>query len=183
MRNATHELVGLTCALGASRTLGLDALDTVAMGAGAVWGSWLPDADRLGTRVHRRGRLARRSLAAGALGMVLRLPLVTFALVARHRGISHSLAACVLLGAVATALGLWLPAPVAAGAGGLAVGYGAHVAADACTPAGVALWAPFSRRRTWLVPPRARIRTGSKREGLLAAATAVGALALALALA
>ncbi len=181
MLNITHQLVGVTCALGTSRTLGLDALDTAALSVATVGGSWLPDADRLGTRVHRRGRLERRSLAAGALGMILRLPLVAFALVARHRGISHSLAACVLFAALAAALGVWLPAPVAPAAGGLAVGYGAHVLADACTPAGVALWAPFSRRRAWLVPRRARIRTGSPPEGLLAATTAVAALALALA--
>lgn len=132
-------------------------------------GSWLPDADRLGTRVHRRSRLERRSLLAAAVGLVARLPLVTFALVARHRGVSHSLVACALVGAAA-ALGLALPPPAPALAGGLALGYAAHVLTDACTPAGVALLAPFARRRVWLVPARARLRTGSAREGLLAAA-------------
>jgi membrane-bound metal-dependent hydrolase YbcI (DUF457 family) len=180
VRNTTHQLVGVTCALGASRALGLEALDTVAAGAAAVCGSWLPDADRLGTRVHRRSRLERRTLLAAAVGLVARLPLVAFALVARHRGVSHSLVACALVGAAAAALGLALPPPAPALAGGLALGYGAHVLADDCTPAGVALLAPFARRRVWLVPARARLRTGSAREGLLAAAFAGLALILAL---
>ena len=176
MRNLTHELVGVTCALGASRTLGLDALDTAALSAGAVGGAWLPDTDRLGTRVHRRSGLERRSLLAGALGLAARLPLVAFALVARHRGITHSLLACTLLGAVAVVLGIALPPPGILLTGGLVVGYSAHVLADGCTPHGVRLWAPFSRRRVWLVPRRTRIPTGSQREGLLAAAS--GGLAL-----
>ncbi len=178
VRNATHELVGVTCALGASRALGLEAVEAAAAGATALLGSWLPDADRRGTRVHRRSRLERRSLLAGALGFVVRLPLVAFALVARHRGISHSLFACALLGAVAVALGMALPPPGIMLTGGLAVGYSAHVLADGCTPHGVALWAPCSRRRVWLVPRRARVCTGSPREGLLAALS--GGLALVL---
>ncbi len=66
-------------------------------------------------------------------------------------------------------------------AAGVAVGYVAHVAADACTPGGVRAWAPLSRERVWLLPPRARIRTGSARELLFAvvfALVAVGCLAL-----
>ncbi|MCP9491806.1 MAG: metal-dependent hydrolase [Solirubrobacteraceae bacterium MAG38_C4-C5] len=176
MRNATHELVGVTCALGAGRVLGLEAVETAALGATALLGSWLPDADRRGTRVHRRSRLERRSLLAGALGRVARLPLVAFSVVARHRGITHSLFACALLGTGAVALGMALPAPAILLTGGLVVGYCAHVLADGCTPHGVQLWAPFSRRRVRLVPRRARIRTGSLSEGLLAAAS--GALAL-----
>jgi membrane-bound metal-dependent hydrolase YbcI (DUF457 family) len=61
--------------------------------------------------------------------------------------------------------------------GGVAIGYGAHVAADACTPGGVRLWAPFSPERVWLLPWRARIPTGSLREGALAGAAGIAALA------
>jgi membrane-bound metal-dependent hydrolase YbcI (DUF457 family) len=63
-----------------------------------------------------------------------------------------------------------LAAPAIAGAvgGGVALGYGAHIAADACTPAGVRAWAPFSAKRTWLLPSRARVRTGSVRDYVLA---------------
>lgn len=178
VRNATHQLVGVTCALGASRALGLEAVEIAAMGTAAVCGSWLPDVDRVGARVHRRSRLERRSLLVGALGLVGRLPLVAVAVVARHRGVTHSLSACALLGAVAVLFGSWLPPPGLLLAAGLVVGYSAHVLADACTPAGVQLWAPFSRRRVWLAPRRVRVRTGSLREGLVAMATAGVALVL-----
>jgi membrane-bound metal-dependent hydrolase YbcI (DUF457 family) len=176
VRNTTHELVGV--AVAASRGLELDPLETAATAAGAVWGSWLPDADRLGTRVHRRGRLTRRHLAIAALRAVLRLPLVVFALLARHRGSSHSLAACAPFAALAAGLAAVVGGLGAAVAGGCALGYCAHVLADACAPSGVCLWWPESRRRVWLLPRPLRIRTGSLREGLLAAAAAAVAVAL-----
>jgi membrane-bound metal-dependent hydrolase YbcI (DUF457 family) len=178
VRNTTHELIGVACAVAASRALELDPLETAAAAAGAVWGSWLPDADRLGTRVHRRGRLARRNLAFAALGALLRLPLVVFALLARHRGLSHSLAACALVAALAALLAALVGGLVAAAAAGGALGYCAHVLADACTPSGVCLWWPVSSRRVWLLPPRVRIQTGSLREALLASAAVTVAVAL-----
>jgi membrane-bound metal-dependent hydrolase YbcI (DUF457 family) len=137
VRSTTHELVGVACTVAASRTLEFDAPETAAAVAGAVWGSWLPDADRLGARVHRRGRLARRNLAFAALAAVLRLPLATFALLARHRGVSHSLAACGLLAGLAAVLAAAVGGVGAAAAAGCALGYCAHVLADACTPSGV----------------------------------------------
>jgi inner membrane protein len=178
VRNTTHELVGVAAAVAASRALELEPLETAAAAAGAIWGSWLPDADRLGARVHRRGWVARRHLAVAALGAVLRLPLVVFALLARHRGLSHTLAACGLLAAVAGLLAAVLGGVGAAAAAGCALGYCAHVLADACTPSGVPLWWPVSRRRVWLVPRPLRIRTGSLREALLALAAATVAVAL-----
>ena len=60
---------------------------------------------------------------------------------------------------------------------GVAIGYLAHIAADACTPSGVALFAPLSRRRRWLVPSPARIPTGSAREVVVAALMTVTAVA------
>jgi membrane-bound metal-dependent hydrolase YbcI (DUF457 family) len=179
VRNSTHELVGVAAAVAASRALELGPLETAAAAAAAIWGSWLPDADRLGTRVHRRGRLARRHLAPVALGAVLRLPLVVFALLARHRGLSHTLAACGLLAAVAGLMAAALGGLGAAAAAGCALGYFAHVLADACTPSGVCLWWPVSRRRVWLLPRPLRIRTGSPREALLALAAATVAVAVA----
>ena len=178
VRNTTHELAGVACAVAASRALELEPLETAAAAAGAVWGSWLPDADRLGTRAHRRGRAARRHLAFAALGAVLRLPLVMFALLARHRGPSHSLAACALMAALAAVLAAMVGGLGAAVAGGCGCGYCAHVLADACTPSGVCLWWPVSRRRVWLLPRPLRIRTGSFRETLLAVAAAAVAGAL-----
>ena len=58
----------------------------------------------------------------------------------------------------------------------VAIGYLAHIAADACTPGGVPVFAPLSRRRHWLLPRPARIPTGSLRELAVAAALLAGAV-------
>jgi membrane-bound metal-dependent hydrolase YbcI (DUF457 family) len=137
---------------------------------GAAWvGSLLPDADMAGARVYRRTRIERRVLLARGLGALARLPLRILVLLP-HRGITHSLFACALAAFLA-ALGVSLVAPaVAVAAGvGVAIGYTAHIAADACTPSGVPAWAPLSRKRRWLLPAPARVRTGSLREYALTA--------------
>jgi inner membrane protein len=180
VRNATHELVGVAVAVAAGRALEAGPVETVGLAAAAFVGSWLPDVDQLGARVHRRTRLERRTLLAGAAGAVVRLPLVILAAVVSHRTVTHSAFAGAAVAALVAALAL--PAGGALAlvvAGGVAIGYASHLAADACTPAGVCLWAPLSWRRVWLLPPRARIRTGSWRE-LACAAGAGAALACAL---
>ena len=97
----------------------------------------------------------------------------------KHRGITHSLAAGAL-----TALAAWwlaslvVPDVATAIATGIAIGYLAHVAADACTPSGVALFAPLSSRRRHLVPKPARIPTGSVREAALAVLLTLATLAV-----
>jgi inner membrane protein len=137
--------------------------------AGAWLGSLLPDADRAGSRIYRARKLERRVWPLRLVGWLARTPLRLLILLG-HRGLTHSLLAC----AGVAALG-WLLAP-ALGAG-LALGYGAHVAADACTPGGVPLLAPLSRRRCWLLPRRGRIPTGSLRELAVAALLTAGAVA------
>jgi membrane-bound metal-dependent hydrolase YbcI (DUF457 family) len=180
VRNRTHELVGVSLAVVAGRAFDAGPLETAGLAAAALFGSRLPDVDQLGARVHRRTRLERRTPVAGAVGAVLRLPLLLFAIVVAHRTVTHSAPAC----AAAAAVAALVASPAGAGvalivAAGVAIGYAAHVAADACTPAGVTLWAPLSRRRVWLLPRRARIRTGSWREVAFAIVPAA-ALAFAL---
>ncbi len=179
MRNTTHQLLGVTLALGALRLAEADPQPPLVVGAaaGALFGSWLPDVDQPGARLHRRSHLERRSLLVGAAGALARLPLLAFSLLARHRAITHSLAACLAV-CLAAALAATFGALAFAAAGGLALGYAAHVLADACTRSGVSLWAPFSARRVWLLPARARVRTASLHERLLAAPVAVAALTL-----
>ena len=72
---------------------------------------------------------------------------------------------------------LVVPAAAVDVGAGVAIGYLAHIAADACTPSGVALFAPLSRRRWWLAPAWARIPTGSAREFALASLVAVTTVA------
>jgi membrane-bound metal-dependent hydrolase YbcI (DUF457 family) len=60
---------------------------------------------------------------------------------------------------------------------GIAVGSVSHVAGDACTPGGVPLHWPLSRRRRWLLPTWARIPTGSLREYAVTALLTAGLMA------
>lgn len=180
MRSLTHELAGASLALAAAKTASAGPMATLAIAAAAVYGSRLPDVDQLGSRVHRRARLERRNLCVGLAGALLRAPLIAVALVARHRGASHSLLACAALAGGAAAVGALVgPAPLAA-LGGVALGYTAHVLADACTPSGAALWAPFSPRPAWVAPAWARVPTGSLRELPVTAGAAGALVALAL---
>ena len=157
------------------------AFDATAAGAallvaGAWLGSLLPDADKTGTRVYRATRLERRVWPLRLLGWFARIPLRLLVMLP-HRGITHSLVACV---AVTVAAGFLtsLVAPTVATelATGVAIGYAAHIAADACTPGGVALFAPLSKKRRRLVPRAACIPTGSAREAVVAALLTVTAV-------
>jgi membrane-bound metal-dependent hydrolase YbcI (DUF457 family) len=66
-----------------------------------------------------------------------------------------------------------------AGAVGALIGYGLHLVADACTPHGVPVFAPFYREGIHLLPRALRITTGSRRELVIVAFLAAGALVLA----
>jgi membrane-bound metal-dependent hydrolase YbcI (DUF457 family) len=175
VRNTTHELIGVSVALAAGQALHGGAFESAALAAVAVGGARLPDVDQLGARIHSPSWLERRSLIVGGIGAAMRLPLVAFAGVVSHRALTHSAAACAAAAALA-ALIASLGGPDAAllVGGGVAIGYGTHVASDACTPGGVNLWAPLSGQRVWLLPPRARIPTGSLREAALAGVAAAG---------
>ncbi|WP_053227722.1 metal-dependent hydrolase [Solirubrobacter soli] len=169
MRWTTHQIAGVGLAVVCGVALDVSTASAVVLGGAACVGSALPDADRAGSKVYRRTRLERRVWPLGLVGAVARVPLRLLILLG-HRGLTHSLLACAAFGLACWAL-VSLVAPglaVAAGAG-LALGYGAHIAADACTPSGIALWAPLSGRRRWLLPRSARIPTGSLRELAVAA--------------
>ena len=126
--------------------------------------------------------MERRHVSARVAGALVRLPLRVLVLLP-HRGITHSLFACVLTAIVAVAVvSLVAPELALAAAAGAGIGYAAHIAGDACTPGGVALWAPLSRRRRWLLPARARIPTGSLREYALTVLIATGLVAATFAL-
>jgi membrane-bound metal-dependent hydrolase YbcI (DUF457 family) len=94
VRNPTHELIGVTLAVAAGQALKAGPLETGGLAATALIASRLPDIDLLGARIHRRSRLERRNLLAGAAGALLRLPLVVFAVLVSHRSVTHSALAC-----------------------------------------------------------------------------------------
>jgi hypothetical protein len=133
--NARHELVSVSLAVAAGRVLDAGPLETAGLAAVAVLGSRLPDVDQVGARVHRRTRLERRSRLAGAAGALLRLPLRMLAAVVSHRTVTRSALACAAAAALAALVASPAGTTVAfVAAGGVAIGYAAHVAADACTP-------------------------------------------------
>lgn len=179
MRHGTHELIGVSVALAGARLVKAPAIESAGTAVAALYGSWLPDIDRLGSRVHRRSGPERRSFVVGVLGGVLRLPAFAFALFASHRGVSHSLVGAFTAGLLAALLAAPLGSTVwAVVAGGVFAGYAAHLVADAMTPSGVPLWAPLSLRRVWLIPRAWRIPTGSSREGVVALLAALALAAL-----
>src|SRR3954469_1204067 len=170
----THQISGVGAAALTAAALDVPVATTAVLIATAWLGSMLPDVDKAGSHIHRRTGPERRPLPVRAAGSLVRLPLRLLTLLP-HRGITHSVFACVLAGALAGLLtSIVAPALAVTAGAGCALGYAAHVAGDACTPSGVPLWAPLSRRRHWLLPRPARIPTGSLRE--IAAATLLTAL-------
>jgi membrane-bound metal-dependent hydrolase YbcI (DUF457 family) len=166
VRSLTHQVAGVGLAAVTVAAVDAPGASAVVL-VGAAWvGSLLPDADLAGARFYRRARIERRVPLVRVAGMLLRLP-VRLAMLLPHRGPTHSVLACALATALTGVVaGLVDPDLAPAAATGIAIGSGAHIAADACTPSGVPMWAPFSRRRRWLLPPGARIRTGGPREYL-----------------
>ena len=169
MKATTHQIAGVGLAAVTAAALDAPAATAALLLAGAWLGSLLPDADKAGSRIYHPRKLERRVWPLRVLGWCARIPLRLLMLLG-HRGITHSLVA----GAVVAFAASWLSREFAAG---LAIGYLAHVAADACTPGGVPLLAPLTRRRWWLLPRRIRIPTGSLRELAVAAALTAGTVA------
>jgi membrane-bound metal-dependent hydrolase YbcI (DUF457 family) len=181
VRNRTHEAIGAAATLAVCEAVHSGGLVAAGAVGASLLGSRLPDADQLGSRIHRRTRLERRSLVVRLAGGVLRLPMTLFAALAKHRGATHWLlsAATVTVALTVLAGALWpqLAAPVAIGIG---CGYGAHLLADACTPHGAPLLGPFSARRFHLLPPRCRGATGGIGDMLVLIAATVTAAMLSL---
>jgi membrane-bound metal-dependent hydrolase YbcI (DUF457 family) len=178
----THQIAGVGLAAVVAAAADASTATAVVLLAGAWAGSLLPDADKTGTRVYRRLRIERRNLLARAAGTVVRLPLRVLVLLP-HRGITHSVFAAALAAVLTGGLvSLVSPSYARSAAAGMAIGYLAHIAADACTPSGVPLLSPLSRRRRHLLPGLARIPTGSLREyaatALLTAALVVATVLL-----
>jgi membrane-bound metal-dependent hydrolase YbcI (DUF457 family) len=175
-RASTHQIIGVGTAAVAAAATDTAVTSALVLVTGAWLGSLLPDADRAGSRVYRPTRFERRVWPARILGVVARLPLRALS-VLRHRGITHSVAAAALAAAGCGLLASRVAPGAALAAGlGVAIGYGAHVAADACTPSGVPLLAPLSRRRWWLLPSAARIPTGGAREVVIAVVLGVASV-------
>ncbi len=131
----------------------------------AAFGSLLPDLDASESKI--------KHLAVGGIKPFL-LPSQAIHRYLGHRGFSHSLAALLLVSLLVLPLAFWwgLLPPLA-----LLLGYGSHLAADACTRSGIPLLYP-RKMRYHLLPRSLRFTTGSMAEDALFVCLALLALLL-----
>ena len=114
---------------------------------------------RLGSFIDLVDAILRRGLAVAASGVARLLP---------HRGVTHSLLACLLLTGGLALLLAELPAWSIRGLPfAFFVGYMSHLAADGMTQRGIPLLLPLTRRRFHLLPRPLRMTTGSAFEQTL----------------
>ena len=157
MQWRTHVLIGLN-ALWLLEALpgGVQREQLPLMLGAAAFGSLLPDLDAAQSKI--------KHLSAWGIKPFF-LPSVAIYYAFGHRGFLHSTGALVLVAMASIPLSAYLGWPVGAA---LVLGYGAHLAADACTRSGIPFlyFPPFSRnkRRYHLLPPHLRFVTGSDAE-------------------
>lgn len=157
MQWRTHVLIGLNSLwLFELLPRGLEQEHLPLMLGAAAFGSLLPDLDAAQSKI--------KHLSAWGIKPFL-LPSVAIYRTFGHRGFLHSVSALILTGLVSIPLSLYLGWQTGMA---LVLGYGAHLAADACTKSGIPFWyVPFlhpDRRRCHLLPPRLRFATGSEAE-------------------
>jgi len=90
-----------------------------------------------------------------------------------HRGLLHSLPGWLGFGALCLPLALWWGWEASLA---LFLGYGSHLAADACTKSGIPGWPNNRRKRLHLLSTDFRFVTGSPAEDVLLPLLAVSAL-------
>lgn len=149
MMGHTHALIGFTAGALWSHATGAPVETIIVSGAAAAVAALLPDID------HPSGAIRQRMGAASGLFFWL-----------KHRGITHTLAALLIVSMVAFVVAparLVIP---------IALGYGSHLIADGITKSGIPLFLPLSEDDFHLLPRRLRITTGGPIEQVIAMGTA-----------
>ncbi len=151
MMGHTHLLIGTVTGAAWAHWMGAPiVLSSAAAGLAAL----LPDIDHPSSSVRRRMGAGR-----GLLSWL------------KHRGITHTLIAVVVFGLAAQALAAQpLVVP-------LLLGYSSHLLADAATKTGIPLFMPLPDR-FYLLPKKARLRSGGIAEQAIAALAVVALLSL-----
>ena len=155
MMGRTHALIGLASVWSLSVIPGLVRLETVALlSVAAAFGALLPDLDAAESQIKHLKVSGFTPFTPLAVMLNRRLG---------YRGALHSLLGLGIASLIFLLLGFWwdwnLPLS-------LALGYATHLAADACTKAGILFLFP-RRRRYHLLPRRWRITTDSAAEEVL----------------
>lgn len=148
MLGITHCTIGTGAGLALALATHQPPLQAGALALLGGLGGLLPDVDSPHALIHR-------------LAIVTRL----VALFVKHRGITHSLLALALVGALALRFPPWGLA--------LALGYSSHLIADAVTIEGIPLLYPWGRM-FHLLPPHTRLKTGGLVESFIRVGTVLG---------
>jgi len=146
MKGVTHTL------LGAAVALPIAVSRDPAVAAGCLWlgmvGGGLPDWLDLRSDFRAQFRLKHRGASHSLFALAACAAVLCLALIVLRRG-------------EVTFAGMSI-APngetIVAGVATLALGFGSHLAADACTHAGIRPLLPFSQRKVWLLPRFLRSR-------------------------
>lgn len=163
MMAATHRLGGLAAGMAIAAVLHTSPADTGVIIAGAVLGSLVPDIDNRQSCISRKWKIASLAVSAGQAvirGLSNLLPRKQKKYVRSligHRGLTHSLAAAVLIPLVVVAGGEFLKNSITGiyAAYGMSAGILSHLLFDIFA-GGVPLLMPFSVKRVCF----ARIKTG-----------------------
>jgi inner membrane protein len=135
------------------------------MAATAVVGALLPDLDAADSKAKHLSVFGVKPLLPVAGGLHRAYG---------HRGALHSLRGLAAFATVTLPLSIWCGWQVWVALG---LGYGSHLAADACTRSGISVQWP-DRRRFYILPPSLRVTTGSRAEDLFFVIAAFAALFL-----
>jgi len=137
MKAGTHIIAGVMVGYAVGASAGLPLWESGALGAIGGLAAMLPDID------HPQSAIRRKTGVLGTLA----------AFWMKHRGITHSIAATLLVWAVCALFSQPLISAAVVG------GYASHLLLDGCTPAGVPLFWP-NRTKVHLLPSGLRVRTG-----------------------
>jgi inner membrane protein len=138
MMAGTHILAGVIVGYTVGASAGLSPVELLALGAVGGLCAMIPDID------HPQSAIRRKT---GLLGTMA-------AFWMKHRGITHTLLAVLLMLLISSLLVSPFVALV------MTAAYASHLFLDACTPSGVPLFGPLSWRRVHLLPRGLRVRTG-----------------------
>lgn len=130
MRFQTHIATSTACTIALTQVTELSL--TPALLIGVVIGSIAPDIDEPKSKIGRKAPVVSHGVK----------------LVFKHRGFTHTLAACLLVATLLFYFWTQIPVPLAIG---FTLGYLFHVLGDALSSSGVPLLYPFTKRR-FMIP-------------------------------
>lgn len=143
MKQRTHAVIGLWAGVALGFAVNAEPLGFGVLICSGVIGAVAPDIDSRGSVIRHASYHVYRTMEV--------MPL-------RHRGMTHSGLAALLLSVIAWKLHPLYGVPCI-------IGYGSHLLLDMMTRSGVALFRPFWSRPLYLLPKRWRVRAVGAADG------------------